>query len=594
MFKRYRWNFVFLVLGVSIIGFIIFDFIFYYSIKNYLYEQVFHEMRMKTQLAVELLEQNSLQSLRESQLELYEVTFKIRNIVNSRVTIIDSTGRVLTDSDVARDQVPLMDNHLNRPEVKNAITEGWGQSHRKSETVKRNIFYTAFPIKENEKTIAFLRLAYYSQRFEESMSDIIILILVGNLLGLLALFFAALYLGKLITAPILRIVRIAQKISSGDLKRSFPVRRHDEIGTLAMILNQLTDRLKTQINLISDERSKLHDILTNLDIGIIVIDEQKNIIHANPEIFRILDFENVEIERKNILEILRHEQLITAIDNILKEGKKETGEFEYFIKDRNVCLSYIVIPFLISEEKMTGALVQLQDITELKKLEAIRRDFVANASHELKTPLAAIVGYTETLLEGASEVSHSRMKFIRRIREQSQRLTFLVDDLLKLSELEREQPLEFKTCSLNPLIQETIKEFKEQLQQKNIDITFESPKNIRAWINEEGIRSVFNNLIDNAIKYTPQNGEINIKVNELENNRVKIEVADTGIGIDPKYHDRIFQRFYRIDKARSRTLGGTGLGLSIVKHIIERHDSKIHVESELGKGSCFWFELQQV
>lgn len=592
MFKKYQWNFVALVLGVSLLGFLIFDFIFYYSIKNYLYDQVFQEMRMKTQLAVKLLEQNKIESLMDNPPRLYEITYQIRNIVNSRVTIIDSSGRVLTDSDVARDKVPSMDNHLDRPEVKNAITSGWGQSHRRSETVKRTIFYTAFPIKDRGIPIGFLRLAYYSQRFEASMSDIIIFILLGNLIGMVLLFFAALYFGRLITAPILKIVRIAQKISSGNLEKSFPIHRNDEIGTLSMILNQLTDRLKQQIDQISDERSKLQHILTQLDIGIIVIDEQKNIIHANPEISRVLDLEETKIENKNILEIIRHERLITSIDNVLKAGDKETGEFECPIQNRSVYLDYIVIPFVISE-KMTGALIQLQDITELKKLEAIRRDFVANASHELKTPLTAIVGYTETLLEGASEDTLSRMKFIRRIREQSQRLTFLIDDLLKLSELEREQPMELEPCLLNPLIQETIEEFRELLQQKNIDLIFESPENIRVKINEEGIRSVFNNLVDNAIKYTPENGKITIRAEESNNNRVKIEITDTGIGIDPRYHDRIFQRFYRVDKARSRTLGGTGLGLAIVKHIIERHGSKIHVESELGKGSCFWSELQK-
>jgi len=592
MFKKYKWNFVALVLGVSLLGFLMFDFIFYYSIKNYLYDQVFQEMRMKTQLAVKLLEQKKIETLIDNPPGLYEVTFQIRNIVNSRVTIIDSAGRVLTDSDVARDKVPLMDNHIDRPEVKNAITHGWGQSQRRSDTVQRNIFYTAFPIKNKGITIGFLRLAYYSQRFEESMSDITIFILLGNLMGMVVLFFAALYFGRLITAPILKIVRIAQKISSGNLEKTFPIHRNDEIGTLSMILNQLTERLKIQINQISDERSRHHDILTQLDIGIIVIDEQKNIIHANPEIARVLDLEGAEIQDKNILEIIRHEKLITSIDQVLKVGNKETGEFEYPIQNRSVFLNYIVIPFVISE-KMTGALIQLQDITELKRLEAIRRDFVANASHELKTPLTAIVGYTETLLEGASEVTQSRMKFIRRIREQSQRLTFLIDDLLKLSEIEREQPLELKPCLLNPLIHETIEEFKEFLQQKNIDFIVEFPENIRAEINEEGIRSVFNNLIDNAIKYTPENGKITIRAEKLNNNRVKIEVADTGIGIDPKYHDRIFQRFYRVDKARSRTLGGTGLGLAIVKHIIERHGSKIYLESELGKGSCFWFELEK-
>ncbi len=261
--------------------------------------------------------------------------------------------------------------------------------------------------------------------------------------------------------------------------------------------------------------------------------------------------------------------------------------------DKKVFLNYEVTPFFISEEKNNGVLVQLQDITELKKLEAIRRDFVANASHELKTPLTAIIGYTETLLDRSSDDHVSRIKFLRKILEQAQRLDFLITDLLKLSEIEREQPLELKACLLTPIIQGTIPELYDLAQQKNIDLAIESPADIKALLNEESMRSVINNLVDNAIKYSAQNGKVLIQVSEIQNNRIKVEVIDNGIGIDPKYHERIFQRFYRVDKARSKALGGTGLGLAIVKHIIERHGSKINVKSELGRGSNFWFELEK-
>ncbi|HEX9971562.1 MAG TPA: HAMP domain-containing protein, partial [bacterium] len=317
MFKKYRWNFVILVLIVSIIGFLIFDFIFYYNIKNYLYNQTLSEMRTKTQLAVSLFEESSRQVLTENNPDLYEITYRIRNIVKCRVTIIDSTGRVLSDSDVAQTRIQAMDNHLNRPEIRKAFTESWGQSYRNSDTVERKIFYTAFPIKHHDKAVGVLRLAYYAQNFEESMGNIIPLIIGANFFGLVILFFASLYLGHVVTAPILRIVRIAQGISGGDLEKSFPVGRSDEIGRLSLILNQLTERLKSQITQISNERSKLQDILLNLDIGIIVLDHQKNILHANPETLRILDLENVTVEHKNILEILRNELLLTAVTKIL-------------------------------------------------------------------------------------------------------------------------------------------------------------------------------------------------------------------------------------------------------------------------------------
>jgi two-component system phosphate regulon sensor histidine kinase PhoR len=593
MFKRYRWNFVYVVILVSVIGFLIFDIILFYSIKNYLFRQTMDEMKMKTDLAVRLLDPENLLPLSENSKVLFDLTVQLKKIVNSRVTIIDSNGRVLTDSDVEEEKVPKMDNHLHRPEVQDALKKGWGQIYRKSDTVKRNLFYTAFPIKHDEKVVGFFRLAYYAHGFEKSMKQILTLIITANIIGLIILVLAALYLGSVVTYPILRIVKTAQKISQGDLESSFPVRRKDEVGTLAMILNQLTDRLKSQIRQISSERSKLQDILMNLDIGILVINQKKQILNANPEISRILELEDEQINNKNISNILDSEILLKAIDNTLNKGNKEVGEFTIPRNGRKIFLSYVLNPFHISEENTNGVLMQIHNITELKTLEAIRKDFVANASHELKTPLTAIIGFSETLIEGALEEPTARMKFIRKIWEQAQRLEFLVADLLHLSQIETDEPLELSAVPLIPMIREVIGEFEEKAVQKNIMIALEAPDEVRVKMDEEGIRVVFNNLLDNAVKYTPEDGRITIRVYDSENRFVKIEVSDTSIGIDQKYHDRIFQRFYRVDKARSRSLGGTGLGLSIVKHIIEKHGSRISVNSELGKGSCFCFELEK-
>ncbi|MCU0644349.1 MAG: cell wall metabolism sensor histidine kinase WalK [bacterium] len=594
MFKRYRWNFVYVVILVSVLSFLIFDVILFYSIKNYLFRQTMDEMKMKTNLAVRLLDHENLSSLSENSKLLIDLTAQLKQIVNSRVTIIDSQGKVLTDSDVADGKVSQMDNHINRPEVQEALNKGWGQVYRKSDTVNRNLFYTAFPFKHGNEVIGFLRLAYYAHGFEESMNQILRLIFIANMIGLIILVLAALYLGSVVTYPILRIVNIAEKISQGDLESTFSVRRKDEVGTLAMILNQLTERLKNQIRQVSSERSKLQDILMNLDIGILVLNQDKQILNANPEISRILEIEDEKIINENILKILDSEALLKAIDNTLKTGFKERGEFTCPRNGRKIFLSYVLNPLYISEENTTGVLIQIHNITELKTLEAIRKDFVANASHELKTPLTSIIGYAETLVDGAAEEPFARMKFMRKIREQAQRLEFLVADLLHLSQIESDEPLELSALPLIHLIKEVVDEFEEKAVQKNITIALEAHDEIRVKMDKEGMRVVFNNLLDNAVKYTSEGGSIKIQVHDAAKNRVKIEVSDTGIGIDQKYHDRIFQRFYRVDKARSRSLGGTGLGLSIVKHIIEKHGSRISVISELGKGSCFCFELEKI
>lgn len=594
MFRKYRWNLVLTMLLVAIIGFSIFDIFFYRSIRNYLFKQKFDEIQMKTRLAVMLLEENQvLGALAERNDRLFDLTYQLAPIVDSRVTIIDPNGRVLTDSDVLRDKVPFMDNHFHRPEVQEALVQGWGRCYRDSDTVKRKLFYTVSLLKHEGRPVGFLRLAYYSGDFEKSMRDILMLILGANLVGLVVLVFASLYTGWLVTFPLLKIVSIAQKISAGDLDKKFVVRRKDEIGTLTLVLNQLTERLKIQIKQISNERSKLLNILTNLNVGVIVVNQHKNILHANPQMMQILNLRKEEFEDEDFVEILKTEPLAAAIENTLQKDEKIKGELISVRDDNKIFLNFIVMPFFLSDEHENGALIQIQDLTELKRLEAIRRDFVANASHELKTPLTAILGYAETLLEGAAEEPLARMRFIRRIHEQSQRLEFLVSDLLKLSELERDIPIDLKTAKLKPIIEDVVEDFRDLSTQKEIKILCKVPEDLLVRVDPEGIRTVFSNLVDNAIKYTPQGGSVTIRAVDVKIHWIKIEVIDTGIGIDLKYHERVFQRFYRVDKVRSRALGGTGLGLAIVKHIIEQHGSKIHLQSEPGSGSCFWFELKK-
>jgi len=593
MFKKYRWNFVFAALLVSVVGFLIVDFILYFSIKNYLFKQTFNEMRLKTNLTMMWLKQMQWDSLTHNPEALHRFAHQISEIANVRVTLIDTTGKVLTDSDVPVEQIPSMDNHLYRPEVQRALQNEWGQEYRRSDTIQRRLFYTALRIQEKDKSIGFLRLAYYAQQFEESMGKILGIIIIANLTGLALLAIITYLLGMIVTFPILKLVRIAKKISAGDLAKNFPVHRKDEIGTLAVVLNQLTERLKSQITKFSSERAKLQNILTNLDIGIIVLDRQKNILQANPELYRILQIQNTPSNQPELMEILYSEVLMNAIELTLEKGIKASGKITCVRNNKKIFLSYIVTPFLITDHQSQGVLIQLHDITELKVLEAIRRDFVANASHELKTPLTAIMGYSETLIDGAIESPIARVKFIRRIREQAQRLEFLIADMLKLSEFERDIPVEVRSVLIAPLIQDVIEDFREKSAQKNINVLMRIPKKMKVKIDEEGIRTVFTNLIDNAIKYTPSNGSITIRTIELDSARIRFEVIDTGIGIDQKYHERIFQRFYRVDKARSRELGGTGLGLAIVKHVIEQHGSKIHVQSTPGNGSCFWFELKK-
>ncbi|NOZ61041.1 MAG: cell wall metabolism sensor histidine kinase WalK [Calditrichaeota bacterium] len=595
MFKKYRWNFVFVVLIVSVIGFVIFDIFLFVGIRSYLFRQTFDEIHMKANLAKIILEQKLPLEMSPGNDELWDLAYQLKKVVNSRVTIIDNEGKVLTDSDVPRSRIPAMDNHLRRPEVQQAILNGWGQSYRTSATVKRKLFYSAIKIDFKGENLGFFRFAYYAQRFEASMAKILQYMVAANIVGLLILSIAAFYLGSVVTHPILSIVRTAQRIVDGDLERTFPISSRDEVGVLSQILNDLTLRLKTQIQQISHERHKLANILTQLNTGILAIDRRGKIIHANAALMEMLEMsqENIigkKIDQFNLFKPV-HEDVVCSIE----ERCQKKGEFSLNKKGTKRFIRYQVGAFQFAGDDESGALVQLQDISDLKQLEAIRKNFVASASHELKTPLTAIIGYAETLKEGALNSRENAIHFVNRILDQAQRLEYLVSDLLKLSRLEHDMPMDEGEVQLTEIIDSVLEEFAQKAEQKQIKLTKDIFNDaIVARADRELIHTVMENLVDNAIKYTPQNGEVTVSVSPGKKESVRIAVWDTGIGIEPKYHLRIFQRFYCVDKARSRKIGGTGLGLAIVKHIIERHGSRIFVESEPGKGSCFYFELKRI
>lgn len=592
MFKKYKWNFVSIVFLIALIGFFIFDLVFYRNIKNYFFEESFNELRVKTQLAVKLLEYEKFNPFAANQNEIVAMSKELRHVVGARVTFIDLMGKVIADSDVLPEQIQFMENHITRPEVQQAATFGWGQSYRGSATVKNKLFYSAFLLNEKNTSLGYLRFSYYAQKFEQSMNKIKMLIFGANLLGVGIFFLIALFSGTIMTRPITHMIKTAKELNEGKFEPLFLMNRKDEFGYISILLNDVMKKICSQMKEISSEHLRMDQIMQNLDVGVIVVSQHGEILYTNPAVFRILSLEHDQINQQNIMELVRCEELTKSINLSLERGIKTMGEIISIPATKKKHIKYFISPFLSDKQKTTGILIQLTDITEMKKLEAVRRDFVSNASHELKTPLTAIIGYADTLLEGAAEKPEARIKFLRKISEQGQRLEFLVSDLLKLAELEREKPLFLKSSSLVPLVRDVVEEFSKQIRDKKLELKIIGPDNIAVKIDEEGMRTVFNNLIDNAIKYTPEKGRIEIAITPQKDSTVLISVSDTGPGIDPKFRKRIFQRFCRIDDDRSRVMGGTGLGLAIVKHIIEKHGSKIFAENNQAGGSRFYFLLR--
>ncbi len=381
------------------------------------------------------------------------------------------------------------------------------------------------------------------------------------------------------------IINTLNKISDGDLGQEINIYSRDRIGGLAAAINDTLNRLKNRIAALEKENSKIQTILNSMSEGVIAVDKDTKIVSVNPTVEKIFNISKKEAEGRFFLEAIPNSGISEIISNVLKNGEVISEELSLTWPVQKI-FQLNVSP-IYEKDSVSGCLAVIHDITEIRKLETVRRDFVANVSHELKTPLTSIKGFVETLLEGALEDKENSRHFLEIIRNHSNRLDNLINDLLSLSYMEsKEVSLKFAEINLKNLVEEVLSGFKAQLAKKTIEVKNKLPQDLTVKADKDRIEEVLTNLIDNAIKFNKEKGFIRIYA---EDSRFVVE--DSGIGIPNKDISRIFERFYRVDKARSRELGGTGLGLSIVKHIVELHGGSVGVESTEGFGSKFWFTL---
>lgn len=414
-------------------------------------------------------------------------------------------------------------------------------------------------------------------------------ILPGLFIALGLAFLSSLLLTRDMTLKLHKFVRISDSFSKGDFSHKIFLDSKDELGELASTLNSMAQNLEDKIHEIEIKNQHLVAILESMVEGIIVVDKASRIVSINSSVEKIFNISKQNLEGKVFLEVIRNNDIAEIINKVLKKGEFTSCELTLMWPVQKIF--QINASPIFEKEEVSGCLLVIHDITEIRKLETMRRDFVANVSHELKTPLTSIKGFVETLLEGALEDKENNRHFLKIIQEHGERLNKLVDDLLSLSHLEsKEILLEKGIFNLRQQVEKVIMGFKEQLKKRNVDLKNEIPANISINADKDKIEGVFTNLIDNAIKFNKENGIIKIS-SQQEGDKIKSIVEDSGVGIPDKDIPRIFERFYRVDKARSRELGGTGLGLSIVKHIVELHGGTVGVESVEGLGSKFWFTL---
>lgn len=525
----------------------------------------------------------------------------------ARVTVIDRTGVVLDDS--AHD-LETTENHSNRPEIQQAFATGTGQSVRHSATLSRDLAYRAIRYQPPAGPPVVIRMALPLAQMDVALGELRKRLLAASLVILVVGSVVSLAVSRGFAARIERLKNFSRRVAEGDFRPVPAEPPRDELADLADALNETAVRMDRTIRSLSGERNRSSAILRSMAEGVAVIDAQERLVFSNRAFSEFLSLDTAAMEGRPVIEVVRNSDLLELIRRALRGEEGVRGDITMgIIQQRS--FSVTAAPFHALEaglpaasqgvpvgetpaaaEKPSGAVVVLHDLTELRRLERVRQDFVANVSHEFKTPLTAIQGFAETLLAGALDDPKNNRRFLEIIREHTMRLARLTDDLLKLARIEAGKlEIEFSPVNVMQLIECCAETTLLKASRKQIALEIEVPPGLPAVRGDANLlRDVLQNLLDNAIQYTSPGGRIHVSAMAREREAV-IAVADTGIGIPLADQERIFERFYRVDAARSREAGGTGLGLSIAKHIVEAHGGRIWVESEVGVGSKFFFSI---
>jgi len=489
--------------------------------------------------------------------------------IHTRVTIIATDGNVLADSE---QNIQSMENHSHRPEVVEALQGKIGKSIRFSSTANRDMLYVAVPMEKDGKITGVIRTSLFLSDIDNLLTKLNYHV-AGISLGIVFIALLAAYLiSRSVVRPIRHLTLASRKVASGDFSARVFLKTKDELKALADSFNQMNEEMGKMFSELGQQKEELKSIIDSLQEGLLVLDKQGRVIRSNESFRKIIG--NQAVEGKLYWEIMRNPRLAELLKNA--DGKKGKFVEELTLGDRVFICS--VAPL----EGGEGIVSIFYDITEIKKIEKVKKDFVSNVSHELRTPLTSIKGYAETLRKEVGTAPGNR--YLEIIERNTDRLINIVNDLLLLSNLEEKAALELEDVDLGVFLENVIRIFDQRLKDKQLSLVIDVKENlppIKADLFK--LEQMMVNLLDNAVKYTDR-GEITVSM-DVHDKRVRIQVRDTGIGIPKDDIPRIFERFYVVDKSRSRRSGGTGLGLSIVKHIVLLHNGTINIESALGKGT---------
>ncbi|MEO8500304.1 MAG: ATP-binding protein [Vicinamibacteria bacterium] len=505
----------------------------------------------------------------------------------TRLTVVSLNGIVLGDTSASGEGLRAIENHAGRPEVKDALVLGEGTDERLSNTTHERQMYVAVRIRHEGRLLGVARASLSLARVEMRASQLQRSLGLALLSVLLLSSALAWWLSRPLAEPMSRILEGAQALARGDLGKRIHEERDDEFGQLAHVLNQAAASIQEQFAAATRERARFSAVLAAMEDGLLAVDHRGIVLLANDALARSHNL--AASAGTHYLEVFRQAEIGALIDRVLTTGERQSGEIDLAGTGRSFVL--VGVPFPASPGEAHGAVITFNDVSERRRLDRIRRDFVANASHELRTPLTSIRGFVEALEDGGLEDPAAAKRFLSRIRANADRMAALVDDLLELSRLESgAQPASSEPLDCSAVAADVIASFAEIASRKAIVLEAAPAPTPHAAGDGDRLRRILEHLVDNALKYTPDGGRVIVRVTPRTDGAL-VSVEDSGPGIGAEHLPRLFERFYRVDTARSRELGGTGLGLSIVKHLAESMGASVRVTSVPGEGSTFEVKL---
>ncbi len=585
---KFKWKLFLSYFLIVLIPFLAAERYIAYHLKDRLLHQI-EDRLLKEALLIKAIIEKEAETRRLS----YEIDSLIKNMgrdINERITFIDNHGAVLGDTGIAPEDLKNIEDHSTRPEFIAAFKMSHGVAIRYSATLKMDMMYLAVKVAPRGEFLGVVRVAVPLTHINSLMRKTEYSLITAFVLCTALILILSILASRKLSQPIEEITRAAQESSKGNFAVKVYAGAKGELEALGRSINLMASEISNRVGEITQEKETLKTILRGMSDGVMVVDAQCKVILTNNVLEDWLR-KSAAVIGKAPVEVIRSAELQDGFTRVLKRGETCKMELSVATPEADRILD-VTIARLMPHDRTEGAVAVFHDITDLKRIEKVRKDFVANVSHELRTPLTSIKGYAETLCEGDLENVSKASSFAQIILKHANRLSALVDDLLALTRIESESsPVLKKEISLREVLDGSMLVVKPHADAKHIAIHTESvPEKTMVWADRDQIGQTLINLLDNAVKYTPKGGSITVSATDV-GDEIHVTVKDTGLGIPKEDLDRVFERFYRVDKNRSAEMAGTGLGLSIVKHIIQGHGGSVWVRSELEEGSSFTFSL---